>query len=98
MSASWYCVTVSSEEVAAGKIDELRQWFQRAFASAQGPRTMALFKRDLEEGGTALFFTPVCAEHAQDLLDEWGCAPCKRPSLIGLQLLVGHHEITYYMP
>jgi hypothetical protein len=45
-----------------------------------------------------LFLTPDCSEHAAGLLKEWGCTPCDRPSMIGLHLLVGHAEMTYYMP
>lgn len=98
MDASWYCLTVKGEEVAAGKVEEYREAFEKAFAAAKGPRLMALFKRSSEDGGMTLFFTPMCEDQARDLLDRWGCAPCQRPSLIGLHLLVGHHEITYYMP
>lgn len=94
---NWYCLTLTAEQLAAGKLNEIKAAFEKAFAAAQGPRTMALFKTETTDA-VVLFFTPVCAEHAADLLDRWGCAGCERPSLIGLQLVVGHHEITYYMP
>lgn len=97
MNSSWYSVKLSAGQVAAGKLADCAAAFEKAFAAAHGPRTMALFQRK-QEDGVALFLTPVCAEHAAELLEEWGCTPCERPSLIDLHLVVGHHEITYYMP
>ena len=95
---NWYRLTVSSAEKAEGKVLQCRDAFEKAFAAARGPRGMAVFYREGGEGGGDLFFTPDCGKYAADLLEEWGCTPCERPSLVGLQLLVGHHEITYYMP
>jgi hypothetical protein len=94
---NWYCLTLTAEQVAEGKLDECKDAFEKAFAGAKGPRTMALFKREMD-GVVTLFFTPVCRDHAADLLAAWGCAACERPSLIDLHLLVGHHEMAYYMP
>jgi hypothetical protein len=98
MENSWHRLNLGSEEVGAGRIEEIKGEFEKAFAAAQGPRTMALFRSDTRDGGAALFFTPEAGARAQELLERWDCAPCDRPSLIGLQLLVGHHEITYYLP
>jgi len=95
---SWYCLTLTDAEVATGKLSECKNAFEAAFATARGPRLMALFQGENDAAGTPLFFTPECGQHAAALLDQWGCQPCERPSLIGLQLLVGHNEITYYMP
>ncbi len=32
-----------------------------------------------------------------ELLERYGATPCESPSLLGLELLVGHNEITYYL-
>ena len=95
---NWYHLRLTDAQVAAGEVRQYREDFEAAFAAARGPRTMALFQRECEQGGADLFFTPECSNHAARLLSEWGCTPCERPSLIGLNLLVGHNEITYYMP
>jgi hypothetical protein len=95
---SWYSVTLGSDEVAAAKMAAYKDAFQKAFAVAGGPRTMALFEQTGNDGQTVLFLTPECAEHASELLEQWGATPCERPSLVGLNLVVGHNEITYYMP
>ncbi len=95
---SWHCLTLDRAQVAKGDADRLKDAFFEVFAAARGPRTMALFQRAREDGGVDLFLTPESSEHAAKLLDEWGCTPCERPSLIGLHLLVGHHEMTYYIP
>ena len=95
---TWYFLRLTGEQVATGKALQCQEAFEEAFAAAQGPRTMALFQRECDGGGLDLFFTPECGNHAARLLEEWGCAPCERPSLIGLHLAVGHNEITYYMP
>ena len=94
----WYHLPLTAGEVAAGEVERRREAFSEAFAAARAPRTMALFQQGRENGGVDLFFTPECGEHAAKLLAEWGCVPCERPSMIGLYLLVGHNEITYYMP
>jgi hypothetical protein len=59
---------------------------------------MALFQREREDGGLDLYFTPDCGEYAAELVREWTGVPCDRPTLTGLQFLVGHNEITYYLP
>jgi hypothetical protein len=59
---------------------------------------MALFQRERADGGLDLYFTPDCGEFAAELLDAWGSVPCERPPMPGLQFLVGHNEITYYLP
>lgn len=93
----WYRLTLTSEQVAAGKVQEYQEAFEKAFVAARGPRIMALFRKEREEGGVDLYFTPQSGEHAAELLAGWGCTPCDPPVLLGLHLLVGHHEITYYM-
>jgi hypothetical protein len=95
---SWYVLTLSAEQVATGIASQYRDTFEKVFAGAQGPRAMALFQRECNQGGVDLFLTPECGQYAADLLDQWECSPCERPSLVGLHLLVGHNEITYYMP
>ncbi|HJV66051.1 MAG TPA: hypothetical protein VJ550_09975 [Geomonas sp.] len=94
---NWYCLKITAEEAAAGRAGQVKTAFEAAFAAAQGPRTMALFRKE-EDDGETLFFTPVCQEHAAELLSGCGASACPRPSLIGLQLVVGHHEMTYYLP
>jgi len=94
---SWYRLTVTAAQVTNGEVQHYKETFEAAFAAARGPRTMALFQKHNDEGGLDLFFTPESGKHAAELLEQWGCTPCERPSLIGLDLVVGHNEITYYM-
>jgi hypothetical protein len=93
----WFRLTLSGEQVAAGKVQEYQEEFEKAFTAARGPRIMALFRKDNDQGGVDLYFTPEAGKHAAELLAGWGCVPCSAPALLGLHLLVGHHEITYYM-
>jgi hypothetical protein len=95
---NWHRLTLNPTQVATGEAERFRDAFYDAFRAAQAPRTMALFQQKRDDDGLDLFFTPECDEHAAALLSEWGCVACDRPSLLGLQLLVGHNEITYYMP
>lgn len=95
---TWYRLTLSCAQVAAGEVGRRREAFDEAFTAASAPRIMALFQQARGDGGVDLFLTPQCGEHAAELLAEWECDPCDRPSMIGLHLLVGHNEITYYMP
>ncbi|WP_129126435.1 hypothetical protein [Geomonas oryzae] len=93
---NWYLLTLLPDEAAAGVLARVKEDFTAAFRAAGGPRTMALFRRESEEG-VELFFTPECTRHARELLERYGAAPCASPSLLGLELLVGHNEITYYL-
>lgn len=95
---SWYRSTLSLAQAAAGEALRRTEIFSEAFFAAGAPRTMALFQRRREDGGLDLYFTPACGESVADLLGAWGSAPCDRPPFAGLQFLVGHNEITYYLP
>jgi len=75
-----------------------KEAFGAAFSAAGGPRAMALFQRGCSDGAVDLFFTPDCGTFAAELIGQSGATACERPELLGLQLLVGHNEITYYMP
>ena len=94
---TWYRLSLSAEDVAAGKITPIKDAFTAAFRAAGGPRAMALFQKGKDEGGVELFFTPDCGSFASELLAGVGAAPCPGPALVGLELLVGHNEITYYL-
>lgn len=94
---SWFYLGLDSGQVAAGELAAITERFTAAFGAAGGPRAMALFRKEGEAGGVDLFFTPDCGIHAAAVLKEAGAAPCEGPSLAGLQLLVGHNEITYYL-
>lgn len=95
---NWYRLTLSREQVAGGEVHERKEAFLAAFTSACAPRAMALFQQVREDGGLDLFLSPDCGEQAEELLAEWGCVSCERPSMVGLHLLVGHNEMTYYLP
>lgn len=93
---SWYRVTLNGAQVAAGEAETMRAEFESAFVAARGPRTMALFRKEREDGGAELYATPEAGEHAAGMLERWGCSRCDPPALLGLALVVGHNEMTYY--
>jgi len=95
---SWYRSTLTPGQVAAGEAQRRKEAFAKAFAAASAPRMMALFRQERADGGLDLYLTPDCGEFAAALLREWDGVSCERPSMAGLQLLVGHNEITYYLP
>lgn len=95
---SWYRSTLNPDQIAAGEVESRKETFSAAFAAASAPRVMALFQQQRDDGGLDLFFTPVCADHARDLLERWNALPCERPSPRNLEFLVGMNEITYYLP
>lgn len=94
---SWYHMSIDDAMVAAGKVASIKEIFTAAFSAAGGPRAMALFQKGRDDGGVDLFFTPDCGTFAAELLEQIGAEPCEGPALVGLQLLVGHNEITYYL-
>jgi len=95
---SWYRSTLNSDQVAAGEAAVRKGIFEAAFAAASGPRVMALFQMSRDDGGLDLYFTPICADYAAELLQLWDAVPCERPSPRNLEFLVGMNEITYYLP
>ncbi|WP_224982844.1 hypothetical protein [Geomonas agri] len=97
MSMQWHHLHLSAVEVSAGRSTAIQDAFTALFRSAGGPRTMALFRKPVQDGGTDLYFTPECEQHAWSMLQESGATPCAPPALSGLELLVGHNEITYYL-
>lgn len=94
---NWHHLSLGADEVAAGALATINDDFIAAFRAAGGPRTMALFQRGGEEGALDLYFTPESTLHAWGLLERCGATPCAGPPLAGLELLVGHNEITYYL-
>lgn len=95
---SWFRSTLNSAQVKAGEAEVRKDSFTEAFTAAKAPRVMALFQRQRDDGGLDLYLTPVCAEHAKELIDLWDAVPCDRPSPRNLEFLVGFNEITYYLP
>jgi hypothetical protein len=95
---SWFRSTLTPAQIAAGEAQRRTAAFSEAFAAAGAPRMMALFQRERADGELDLYLTPDCGEFAAELLEEWGSIPCERPPMTGLQFLVGHNEITYYLP
>ena len=93
----WYRLSIDADLVATGKVVAVKDAFTAYFREAGGPRAMALFQRAGEEDAVELFFTPDCGAFAAQLLKELGAEPCEGPALVGLELLVGHNEITYYL-
>lgn len=89
---------LNSNQVTTGEVESRKEFFSEAFAAACAPRVMALFQLQRDDGGIDLYFTPACADHAEELLNRWGAVPCDRPSPRNLEFLVGMNEITYYLP
>ncbi|PLX94997.1 MAG: hypothetical protein C0621_04665 [Desulfuromonas sp.] len=95
---SWYRSPLSPDQIAAGELPRRQEAFSAAFKAAGAPRMMALFQQECDDGACELYLTPDCGAFASELLQAWDASPCERPPLPGLQLLIGHNEITYYLP
>ncbi|BCR04695.1 hypothetical protein DESUT3_17640 [Desulfuromonas versatilis] len=93
----WFSLVLSAEQVAKGEMEGRRNEFAAAFKAAGAPRMMALFREAGPEGGLTLYLTPDCGSHAPSLVGGWNCAPCEKPAMAGLELVVGFNEITYYL-
>ncbi len=95
---SWHRLTLNPAQVASGEAQRCREAFSEAFKGLV-LRGRWLFSSSIGTMGRMdLFFTPECSEHASGADCGVGLHPL-RASLDGrLELLVGHNEITYYMP
>ena len=90
MANTWFRITLSREQVAAGHISRIEEAVAALFAAAGSPPGAAVFGLPHDQGED-LFFTPPAAVLAEDVLHANGGVPSAPPVDEGdVSLLVGH--------
>jgi hypothetical protein len=93
---AWYYAQVPIKQTA--NMGNIQEAFLTAYTAAGCPENMAMFAGDLDDDGTALYFSPATANHALGgaLLRSLMAVQCERPPR-GLTFLIGqeHTRLRY---
>jgi hypothetical protein len=88
--ASWYKVTLSDEDVLAGKRFSLQEAFEDLFMANGIPADAAIFTTSIVVSPQLFLFSPGAARIAKVLIEAYSGIECAAPMAAGLALLVGH--------
>lgn len=91
MSGTWFRISLSGEQVAAGHFERIRDSFTDLFIAAGSPAGTAMFTVPGDDGGIDLYVNPSAVDVAQDFLKQNSAIACPPPlNEGGLTLVVGH--------
>ena len=88
--ASWYKVTLSGEDVLAGKRFSLQEAFEDLFMANGIPADAAIFTTSVVVSPQLFFFSPGAARIAKVLIEAYSGFECAAPMAADLALLIGH--------
>ena len=86
---SWYSKELGDAITAGTPSAEIEQAFQRAFAAAGKPLSMAVFTRQESEGRLHCEVTAYFSPAAKDVAHAFDAQPCEKPAFNSLALLAG---------
>lgn len=91
-SESWYCVSMTTNQVAGGEGMRFQESYFRLFTSGGAPRMAALFAPNpftSEHDGHHYYLSPGSLAFARSLIVEYRAKACAKPPP-DAALLVGH--------
>lgn len=71
----WFCFTLSAAQFTAGVGSDVFNQFEREFVRAGGPRDVALFSMQRDEGHVTYYMSPATKTHAEPLLRLFRALP-----------------------
>jgi hypothetical protein len=74
----WYSISLSTVQVAAGRIGTIQDAFAKIFIGLGAPRDAGMFG-SLALGDHTLFFSPGAVRIAKPILDYYGAVECAAP-------------------
>jgi len=92
---SWYEVILSSEQVSEGISGKIQSDFEELFIEAGKPPEMALFCDSFPVPQFSMYFSPVSAQYASDLISAYSGDACERPNASEVTLLVGDRSSAW---
>ena len=90
MAAEWSMITLTSAQIAAGELEEIRADFARFFLLRDPGPGMALFTRRAKTGACEVYFSPACAKYTDFIFERHQAEQTRAPVLLGTTLLVGY--------
>lgn len=95
-NASWYCVALSTGDLARDSHGIVLSRFETFFRALNGPADMAMFTTPMTETGATLYFSPGIAR-APAFIRMANAAICDAPSA-PVTLIAGHPDIDDIFP
>ena len=92
---SWYEVILSSEQMAEGISEKIQSDFKALFIKAGTPPEMALFCDTFSVPQFSMYFSPVSAQYAYDLISAYSGDTCEKPDASQVILLVGDRNSAW---
>ncbi|HEY1724791.1 MAG TPA: hypothetical protein VGF89_05180 [Steroidobacteraceae bacterium] len=90
-SVRWYCVELTSTQLAFNRHEAIRAQFEEVFQMTLEPPDMAMFSSVLMGGVLCLYFSPATASYADTFLKLAHAEPCGRPAE-RIKLSVGRRD------
>jgi hypothetical protein len=95
---TWFHISLSAEQLAAGHLERIRDKFTDLFIAAGSPVGAAMFSTTVnrvhlenDDVGAILYLNPPAIDVAADFLRHNGAVPCLPPVNEGdVTLMVGH--------
>ena len=88
-SRVWYRAILSTDQVAAGRVNKISKLFAEALGAAGDPAGACLFGTSLDSQSDELFFSPAAVSSVPHLIAECGAEPSGPPERGLATLLVG---------
>ena len=92
---SWYEVILSREQVVEGVSEKIQSDFEELFIKSGKPPEMALFCDIFTAPQFSMYFSPVSAQYASDLIAAYSGDPCEKPNASEITLLVGDRSSAW---
>jgi hypothetical protein len=90
---SWYCVQLTSAQVAAGDAQRIHKKFETLFHIARAPTDTAMLTDNYAAHDLiTLYFYMPAADFALDFIRQVNAKPCERPPR-DVALSVGHNDV-----
>ncbi len=91
----WYEVILSTEQMDKGISEIIGSEFEALYIKAGTPPEMALFCDTFPVPQFAMYFSPVAAQHASDLISTYSGDACEKPDASEVTLLVGDRNSAW---
>jgi hypothetical protein len=89
---SWMCVTLSSQDVAAGRHRVLQAAFEHVFTGMGAPKDAAMIEKRPTFAVTLYYFSPAAVSIFGAALATFGAQASAAPSRSHAKLMVGHDD------
>ena len=91
----WYEVILSREQLTDGISEKIQSDFEELFVKAGKPPEMALFCDTFTVPQFSMYFSPISAQYASDLISSYSGDACEKPDASEVILLVGDRKSAW---